>query len=128
MWKKNQSISLTLTESEQLADISKKSITIKELELEMDSETEGTAKILITVPDYKKLFQEALKTKNPEDYIRNVLNSGKYDVVEYEEFAPVTMENGEKTIHSDEAVQKSLEMSLIDAINVLSEVKHEKDY
>ena len=123
---KNPSM-LPLNVSEQLETASKKSITVKRLDIEMDNETEGTATLLIKIPNYAELFQEALRTENPENYILDTLKTGKYNRVEYQASAQVTVEGGKEIIHSEDIVKKLLEQSLVEAINTLSEVTNEKD-
>ena len=51
----------------------------------------------------------------------NILKSGEYDVCEYEVEAKVTVENGKKVLHTDEAVKKLLEKVLSQAVNKLME-------
>lgn len=123
---KNSSM-LSFNVREQLEAASKEAITVKQLEIEMDSEMKGTATLLIKMPNYVELFQEAIKTENPENYTLKALKSGKYDTVEYQSSALITVEDGKEIIHSEEVVKKLLEKSLVEAINALSEVTNEKD-
>lgn len=103
--------------------VNKRNITIEEKSIDMISDTEGTAIIVVTLPDYELLFEEAATAENPDQYLLKALILKDYETQEFEMSANVTVENGEKIVHSDEVVHQLLEESLINAINTLSEVK-----
>lgn len=103
--------------------VNEKTIVIKEMNIVMETKTEGSATVIVQMPDYKLLFKEAYSSENPEQYLLNALELGKYEVQEFEEIATVTVEHGVTTVHSDEVVHQLLEESLINAINALSEVE-----
>lgn len=106
-----------------LESVSKRNITVEEKSIDMTSDTEGTAIIVVTLPDYELLFEEAATSENPDQYLLKALILKDYETQEFEMSADVTVENGEKIVHSDEVVHQLLEESLINAINALSEVK-----
>lgn len=110
-------------EDKLLEFINTKNIAIEESTIEMTSDTEGTAIIIIKIPNYELLFKEAALTKNPEQYLFKSLALKKYEVQEIEASAYVTVENGSTIIHSDDVVQQLLDESLVNAINALSEVE-----
>lgn len=113
----------TATVDKSLEKINQKCIVVEELGIIMKNEKEGTATLRIQLPDYKLLFIEASKTENPEQYLLESLASGNYDSCDYKGVAPVTIENGEMVVHSEEVVHQLLEKNLISAINALSEVE-----
>ena len=100
-----------------------KAITIEEIDVVMDNEEEGRATIQITLPDYEKLFTEAIPFEYPEQYLLNMLNSGDYDIRVFEKEADVTIENETAVIHSDEVVNQLLEELLLCAIRAVAEVE-----
>lgn len=103
--------------------VNEKRIIIEEKNIMMTSETEGTATIVVTLPDYELLFESAFAAENPNIYLLKALFFKDYETQEFELSANVTVENGEQVIHSDEVVHQLLEERLVDAINALSEVK-----
>lgn len=103
--------------------VSKKTIVIEEKDIIMKTDTEGTATIIVQMPDYEQLFKEASASENPDRYLLKALALGKYDIQKYEENAAVIIDNGVTIIHSDEVVHQLLEKELVDAINALSEVE-----
>lgn len=103
-----------------LSTLNEKSILIKEKNVVMESETEGTATIVVTLPDYQLLFENAIKTDHPDNYVLKAFISNDYETQEFETSAPVTVENGERIIHTNEAVHQLLEKNLVNAINALS--------
>lgn len=103
--------------------INEKNITVKEEEIVMSDDLNGTVRLVIELPNYEILFKKASKEKNPEQYVFMSLLLKRYKIVEYEVDAKVTVENGKKIIHSDEAVKQVLEKALLHAIDGLSEVK-----
>lgn len=106
-----------------LKSVNKRSITVEEKSIDMTNDTEGTAIIVVKLPDYELLFEEAATAENPDQYLLKALVLKDYETQEFEMSANVTVENGEKIVHSDEVVHQLLEESLINAINALSEVK-----
>lgn len=83
----------------------------------MTSDIEGTAQVVIKIPDYTKLFAEGKDAKDLEKYLTKALKKGNYEVLEFEETVPVKVENGELLVQTKEAVKKLLEQELIQAIN-----------
>lgn len=103
--------------------INEKSIVIEETNVVMNNNTEGTATIIVQMPNYEQLFKNASETRNPERYLLRKLMLKKYKTQEFEEVANVTVENNTTVIHSEEVVHKLLERNLINAINSLSEAE-----
>jgi len=103
--------------------VNERRIIIEEKNIVMTSEAEGTATIVVTLPDYELLFESAVTAENPDNYLLKALFFKDYETQEFELSANVTVENGEQVIHSDEVVHQLLEERLVDAINELSEVK-----
>lgn len=116
-------ISKFLDKEENIEDINRSCIVVKEKDIVMQNETEGTATVTIEVPDYTDIYIAAYNSKNPERYIVDALKKGKYNTKKYEEDVKVTVENGETVIHSDEIVYKIIEKELIDAVNAVTEVE-----
>lgn len=106
-----------------LETLNERAIVVEETDIVMATDNEGTAKIVIKLPDYELLFKEAYASENPDQYLVKALALGKYEIIEYEKVATVTVEGGETTIRSDEVVHQLLEEALINAINALSEVE-----
>lgn len=111
------------TESTQmnLAELNQNCITMEQTSITMQSETEGTALIKVRIPDYTKLFQTAIHTQNPNQYIVDALDSGETAMIEIEVSARVTVENGEQIIHTEEAIKKLIEKELSKAITAIME-------
>lgn len=109
--------------ADQLTEANRKCITVDELSITMQSESEGTAEILVRMPDYLKLFRNAMDSADPEEYVLDALKSGKYEICEYNETARVTVESGKRSVHTEESVKKLIEEKLIEAINALPEEK-----
>lgn len=104
-----------------LAEINRNCITTEQASITMQSETEGTALIKVCIPDYTKLFQAAIRSKNPDQYIVEALDSGETTMIETEVSARVTVENGEQIIHTEEAIKKLIAKELSKAITAVME-------
>lgn len=103
--------------------INQRNIIIEEENIIMTSQTEGTATIIVTLPDYELLFENAVTAKNPDNYLLKALILKDYKTQEFEVSASVTVENGKKVVHSDEVIHQLLEESLVNAISALVEVE-----
>lgn len=103
--------------------VNERNIIVEEENIVMTSDEEGTATIVVTLPDYELLFESAITAENPDNYLLKALFFKDYETQEFELSANVTVENGERVIHSDEVVHQLLEERLVDAINALSEVR-----
>jgi len=103
--------------------VNQKCISVETRDIIMKNDMEGTATILVRLPDYEMLFAKASVSEVPEEYLLEALKEGKFEIQEYEMKADVTIEKGDTIIHSDEVVHQLLEKALIDAINSLSEEK-----
>ncbi len=103
--------------------VNKKTIVIEETDIVMETDTEGTATVIVKMPDYELLFKKASDSENPEQYLLKALAFGKYEIQEFEEVATVTVDDGVTIVHSDEVVHQLLEESLLNAINALAEVE-----
>lgn len=108
--------------AEQLYEANFQCIDIESQNIIMHSDKEGKAKIKVKLPDYEILYKDACKSKNPDEYLLNMLESGEYNVREYEIGAEVTVENGKEVIHTDEAIKKLLTEEFSNVINTLMEV------
>ena len=106
-----------------LETLNERAIVVEETDIVMETDTEGTATVIVKMPNYELLFKEAYASKNPDQYLVKALVLGNYEIREYEEVATVTVADDVTTIHSDEVVHKLLEEALINAINALSEVE-----
>lgn len=104
-----------------LKPINQRNIIVKEKSIDMASDTEGTATLVVTIPNYELLFKEAVTTENPDNYLLKALLLKDYETQEFEISAEVTVENGEKIVHSDEAVHQLLEECLVNAVYALVE-------
>lgn len=110
-----------IVDSNYLKNINDKCILVEEKNITMNNETDGTATIIITIPDYTELYLNAIQSDNSEKYIREALESGNYNTLKYEKSAHVTVENGKTIVFYEEIVEQLLEKELIKAINALSE-------
>lgn len=106
-----------------LETLNERAVVVEKTDIVMVTGNEGTAKIVVQLPDYELLFKGAYASDNPDQYLVGSLALGKYGTKEYERVATVTVEGEEATIHSDEVVHQLLEEALINAINTLSEVE-----
>lgn len=106
-----------------LETLNERAVVVEETDIVMETDTEGTATVIVKMPDYELLFKEAYASENPDQYLVKALALRDYEIREYEEVATVTVAGDVTTIHSDEVVHKLLEEALINAINALSEVE-----
>lgn len=106
-----------------LETLNERAVVVEEMNIVMETDNEGTASIVVQIPDYELLFKEAYASENPDQYLLKALALRKYEIQEYEEAATVTVEEGETVVHSDDVAQRLLEEALINAINALSEVE-----
>lgn len=106
-----------------LETLNERAVVVEETEIVMETDTEGTATVVVKMPNYELLFKEAYASENPDRYLVKALALGDYEIREYKEVATVTVADDVTTIHSDEVVHKLLEEALINAINALSEVE-----
>lgn len=107
----------------ELQEVNAACIDVKTHDVVMQTDTEGVVTITVQLPDYESLYQKAYASKNPNQYLLKALESGKYDVLEYEITAKVTIEAGKEVIHADEAIKNLLEQELSNATNALMEVE-----
>lgn len=105
-----------------LETLNERAVVVKETEIVMETDTEGTATVIVKMPNYELLFKEAYSSEKPDQYLVKALALGDYEIREYKEVATVTVTDDVTTIHSDEIVHELLEEALINAINTLSEV------
>lgn len=103
--------------------VNERNIIVEEENIVMTSDKKGMATIVVTIPDYELLFENAVSAENPNNYLLKALFFKDYKTQEFELSVNVTVENGERVIHSDEVVHQLLEERLVDAINALSEVR-----
>lgn len=103
--------------------INDQNIFVEEKEVVMTNATEGKATLVVKFPDYGELFEKAYASGNPDLYLLKALFLKDYEIQEFEVSANVTVDDGKRIIHSDEAVHQLLEEVLVDAINTQSEVK-----
>ena len=89
----------------------------------MNSDSEGSVTLTVQLPDYTQLYNDAYTSKNPDQFLLKALQSGEYDVCEYEIVANVTIENGKQVIYSDEAIDTLLKRELAKATNALLEAQ-----
>lgn len=106
-----------------LETLNERAVVVEETEIVMETDTEGTATVIVKMPNYELLFKEAYASENPDQYLVKALALGDYEIREYKEVATVTVTDNVTTIHSDEIVHELLEEALINAINSLSEVE-----
>ena len=120
---KSESTTETVSESapKDLRELNEECIKIKTGETEMDTETEGTVKLSVELPDYKSLYIEASQSENPEEFVQKALQQKKFKTCKTEITARVTVENGETVIYKEEAINQLLEKEFTDAINALAE-------
>ena len=104
-----------------LEPINQRNIIVEEKSIDMASDTEGTATLVVTIPNYELLFKEAVTTENPDNYLLRALLLKDFETQEFEISAEVTVENGGKIVHSDEAVHQLLEECLGNAVYALLE-------
>lgn len=106
-----------------LETLNERAVVVEKTDIVMKTDTEGTATVIVKMPNYELLFKEAYASENPDQYLVKALALGDYEIREYEEVVTVTVADDVTTIHSDEVVHKLLEEALINAINALSEVE-----
>lgn len=106
-----------------LETLNERAVLVEENEIVMETDTKGTATVIVKMPNYELLFKEAYASENPDQYLVKALALGDYEIREYKEVATVTVDDDVTTIHSDEIVHELLEEALINAINALSEVE-----
>ena len=120
---KSESTTETVSESapKDLRELNEECITVETGETEMDTETEGTVKLSVELPDYKSLYIEASQSENPEEFVQKALQQKKFKTCKTEITARIAVENGETVIYKEEAINQLLEKEFTDAINALAE-------
>lgn len=111
-----------LDSDELLVKLNKKSIKVEEKKIKMKDEKNGTAEIVVTIPDYEMMWKDAFKTKNPRRELIKKFLFKSYDVQSFEVTAEVVVKDGNRIIKSDEIVNQYVEESLIKAVNSVTEV------
>lgn len=96
-------------------------IIVEEGNITMTNPAEGSIALSITLPDYVKLYQEAAEARMPERYLFKALQNKTYNTVTIEEAGTVTVTDGIKTIHTEEAIKRAMEKELLLAIAALGE-------
>lgn len=104
-----------------LSELNQNCITTEQVNISMQNEIEGTALIKVRIPDYTELFQAAIQSENPDQYVAAALASGEITLIETEVSARVTVENGEQIIHTEEAIKKLIAKELSKAITAVME-------
>lgn len=104
-----------------LDELTHDTIKIEEKEIKMTDDKNGTVDIVVQMPDFKQILTECQHTNNMEEFIKDKLKKGDYDVIKHELTAQVTVDNKKQIVHSDEAAKQLLETELINAINAVSE-------
>lgn len=100
-----------------LDTVTEKTVVVEQEEIIMYSETAGRASVIVQIPDYEALFQEAYESGNPQLYLITALTLDKYETKKYRVYVDATVEDGEIVLHSEEVVNQILEQELIQAIN-----------
>lgn len=100
-----------------LSELNTACVSVEEKDIEMTSDNSGEVELVVKIPDYKKLYKEAYQTEDPEAYVKDALSSGDYETKTVKTKAEVTVEQGEKNIQKQEAMDQLLEKAVIDAIN-----------
>ncbi len=106
--------------AEQMYEASNKTIEVETQPMDVE-EIPDTVEITVKLPDYEKLYRDAWAAEDPDRYLLDAMESGKYEVIEYTVEAEVTVEDGKTIVHTEEAVKKLQEQLLVDAIRVLIE-------
>lgn len=106
---------VSVNSENELASLNKNCISVQTGNIVMESETEGTAEIIVELPDYRELYKRASAESDPNQYLEEAFKEKQYAVVEREEKVPVTVENGKQIVHSEEAVEQILEEASIEA-------------
>lgn len=100
-------------------------IEVEEAKKIMNTDKQGEATLIVKMPDFKKIFNEASKEvdseNSMEEYVEKTLVNKKYTIIERKITADVFIEGGEEIIYSEDAVKKLLGEELINAINTVME-------
>lgn len=108
-------------EDNSLAEINRSCITVEEKNIVMENDSEGTAEIIVKMPDYATLFKDAYKAEDSEMYLYEALSKSEYEIREIQAVAEVTRQKGITQVHTDEVVDELLENALLEAANELAE-------
>lgn len=100
-------------------------IEVEETKKIMNTDKQGEATLVVKMPDFKKIFNEASKEVDSEnameEYVEKTLVNKKYTIIERKITADIFIEGGEEIIYSEEAVKKLLGEELINAMNTVME-------
>lgn len=106
---------------EELYKLNNTCIKVKKDKIKMDDETSGTVQLTVIIPDYSLLYSQAVKEKNPDLFIQQSLESGNYKTIKQVVSAEVTVKNGKKVVHKDEAVEQVMDKALNEAVDKVME-------
>lgn len=107
--------------AKEIYDLNKGCIEVKSGTIKMENETSGIVLLTVIIPDYSLLYSEAVQKEDSELYIQQALENGDYKTVKKKVNAEISIEDGKKVIHKDEAVEEVLENSISEAINEIVE-------
>lgn len=89
--------------------------------ISMKNDTEGTAKIKVTYPDFGKIIIKGSNEKEYEKNLKATIKAKDCPMKTSESTAPVTVNDGKQSIDYENVVNQILEDSLIEMINNIEE-------
>ena len=119
--KKNEEKNMKKMSAKEIYELNKGCIEVKSGAIKMENETSGIVQLTVIIPDYSLLYSEAVQKEDSEFYIQQSLENGNYKTVKKIVDAEISIEDGKKVIHKDEAVEEVLENSISEAINEIVE-------
>lgn len=112
---------MPFTHEPDLGELNDACIQIDQKKIEMKTETEGTAVLEVTIPDYYQIFKDALDMNDPDRYLQDALKSGTYQTVTRTIDAAVTVEDGNTRVDEASAIDQLLDQELTAAIKAVME-------
>ena len=73
-----------------ISELSAACILVEEKDGSEKSKDDGEVELVVEMPDYVKLMEEAYQTDDPEEYLKKILISGDYETKKIDTTATVT--------------------------------------
>ena len=84
-------------------------------------DSSGSVHVTAQVPNYTELFLEAMGSDDPDRALRQAIDGGEYDTVQYESSVRITSMDEDGSPNTDGLVKSFIEEELIKAINAVTE-------
>ena len=102
---------------DKLYDANKTAVKFTVGDVNITSDSEGKADVMVELPDYKELYIKAVKKRDPEKFVYKALINKDFNIKKEIVTADVVIENGKEVVKAEEAVENLLKHELKLAMN-----------